>query len=152
MIGHISFLLCGITVGVVFLSAQEKSAPKPFTVAEVTIPEMRTAMESKRITSRELVAMYLVSIGLHEDRLETLLLPGLSGAAVAAKLGYPTVVVPLGMVPNAPTPAFPAGFEAKPAPFGVSFTGMACSEARLLHRAFAFEQAAKRRIPPPAFP
>src|SRR5215469_1365880 len=101
MIGYISFLLWGITVGAVFLSAQEKSATKPFTVAEATIPEMRTAMESKRITSRELVALYLVRIGLHEDRLETLLLPGLSGVAIASKLGYLTVIVPLGMVPNA---------------------------------------------------
>jgi hypothetical protein len=29
---------------------------------------------------------------------------------------------------------------------------MACSEPKLLGLAFAFEQAAKRRIPPPAFP
>jgi len=33
------------------------------------------------------------------------------------------VIVPFGMVPNAPTPPFPAGFDAKPQPFGVSFTG-----------------------------
>ena len=44
--------------------------------------------------------------------------------------------------------AFPTGFNAKPAPFGVSFTGMACSEPRLLELAYAFEQATKRRVPP----
>jgi amidase len=60
------------------------------------------------------------------------------------------VIVPFGMVPNAPETPFPDGFEAKPAPFGVSFTGMACSEPRLLALAYAFEQATKRRVPPPS--
>jgi hypothetical protein len=32
----------------------------------------------------------------------------------------------------------------------VSFTGMACSEPRLLELAFAFEQASLRRVAPPA--
>ena len=63
--------------------------------------------------------------------------------------GYPTVIVPFGMVPNAPTPPFPEGFDAKPAPYGVSFAGLACSEPRLLGLAYAFEQATKRRVPPP---
>ena len=66
--------------------------------------------------------------------------------------GYPTVIVPFALVPNAPTPAFPAGFNAKPTPFGVSFTGMACSEPRLIELAYAFEQATKKRVPPPLFP
>ena len=48
--------------------------------------------------------------------------------------------------------AFPAGFDAKPQPFGVSFTGMACSEPRLIELAYAFEQATKKRVPPPLFP
>jgi amidase len=46
----------------------------------------------------------------------------------------------------------PAGFEAKPTPFGVSFTGGACSEPRLVGLAYAFEQATKRRIPPVSTP
>ena len=54
--------------------------------------------------------------------------------------------------PNAPTPAFPDGFNAKPAPFGVGFTGAACSEPRLIELAYAFEQATKRRVPPPGLP
>jgi amidase len=74
------------------------------------------------------------------------------GAAIAAKPGYPTVIVPFGMIPNAPAPAFPDGFDAKPAPFGVSFTGTACSESRLIELAYAFEHATKRRMAPPAFP
>ena len=62
--------------------------------------------------------------------------PGASGAAIAAKPGYPTVIVPFGCVPNAPTPPFPDGFNARPIPFGVSFTGMACSEPRLIELAY----------------
>jgi len=86
------------------------------------------------------------------ERLDAIVFPGSSGAAIAAKPGYPTVIVPFGMIPDAPTPAFPDGFNAKPAPYGVSFTGMACSEGRLLELAFAFEQATKRRVAPPGAP
>jgi len=55
-------------------------------------------------------------------------------------------------VPNAPTPVLPAGFDAKPAPFGVTFTASACAEPRLIALAYAFEQASKRRAPPPDMP
>ena len=68
-------------------------------------------------------------------------------------------MVPFGFVPNAPVaggnapaPAFPAGFDPKPSPYGVSLTGLACSEPRLLELAYSFEQATKRRVPPPATP
>ena len=87
--------------------------------------------------------------------LDALLFPGGSGAGIAAKPGYPTVIVPFGTVPERarqPGSAFPEGFDARPAPFGVSFTGMACSEPRLLELAYAFEQATKRRVPPPSVP
>jgi amidase len=77
------------------------------------------------------------------------LFPGANGAAIAAKPGYPTVIVPFGRVPNTLTPALPAAFDAQPVPFGVSFTGVACSEPRLIELAYAFEQATKRRVPPP---
>jgi len=86
------------------------------------------------------------------QRLDAILFPGASGAAIAARPGYPTVIVPFALVPNAPTPPLPEGFDAKPAPFGVSFTGMACSEPRLIELAYAFEQATKKRVPPPGAP
>jgi len=89
---------------------------------------------------------------MQSNRLDALLFPGANGAAIAAKPGYPTVIVPFGTVPNAPTPPFPDGFHAKPAPFGVSFTGRACSEPRLIELAFGFEQATKRRRPPQPVP
>ena len=82
----------------------------------------------------------------------TILTPGGAGAGLAARAGYPIIVVPFGMVPNAPTPAFPAGFDAKPAPFGVGFTGTACSEPRLIELAYAFEQATRKRVRPPDLP
>ena len=56
------------------------------------------------------------------------------------------MIVPFGTVPN--TVGMPAGFDAKPSPFGVGFTGGACSEPRLIELAYAFEQATKRRVPP----
>jgi amidase len=83
--------------------------------------------------------------------LDALLLPAMN-YDMAARAGYPTVIVPFGFVPNVPTPPFPDGFSAKPSPFGVNFTGMACSEPRLIELAYAFEQATKRRVPPPDFP
>ena len=86
------------------------------------------------------------------QNLDALLFPGSGGASIAARPGYPTVIVPFAMVPNAPTPAFPEAFNAKPTPFGVSFTGMACSEPTLLKLAYAFEQATKKRVPPASTP
>jgi amidase len=89
---------------------------------------------------------------MKKHQLDALLFPGPSSAAIAAKPGYPTVIVPFGLVPNAPTPPFPESFAAKQAPYGVSFTGMACSEPRLIELAYAFEQATRRRVPPPSAP
>ncbi|MGQ0701854.1 MAG: amidase family protein, partial [Gemmatimonadales bacterium] len=85
-------------------------------------------------------------------RLDALLFPGGNGAAIAARPGYPTVIVPFGTIPNGDPANFPAGFDPKPQPFGVAFTGMGCSEPRLIALAYAFEQATKRRAPPPLFP
>jgi amidase len=89
---------------------------------------------------------------LTANRLDAIITPGGSGAGLAARAGYPIIVVPFGTVPNAPTPAFPPRFDARPAPFGVGFTGTACSEPRLIEIAYAFEQATKRRVPPASTP
>jgi amidase len=96
-----------------------------------------------------------IDAALKAHKLDALLFPGVSGASIAAKPGYPTVTVPFAMVPNTPAggaPAFPQGFDPKPAPYGVSFTGTACSEPKLIELAYAFEQATRRRQPPPQFP
>jgi amidase len=96
---------------------------------------------------------------MRAHKLDALLFPAVSGSALAAKPGYPTVSVPFGFVPNAPGstpgpggPAFPDGFDAKPAPYGVSFSAGACSEPKLIEVAYAFEQATKKRLRPPQFP
>jgi len=89
---------------------------------------------------------------MKSERLDALLFPAGSGAAISAKPGYPTVLVAFGMVAHARSPAFPTGFDAKRAPFGVSFAGMSCSEPRLIELAYAFEHATKRRVPPGSTP
>ena len=86
---------------------------------------------------------------LRAHKLDAIFTPGGSGAGLAARAGYPIIVVPFGTVPNQPGTAFPSGFNARPSPYGVGFTGAACSEPRLIALAFAFEQATKRRVPPP---
>jgi len=96
-----------------------------------------------------------IDAAMKKYQLDALLFPGPGSAAIAAKPGYPTVIVPFGLVPNAPTPPaqpFPEGFAARPSPFGVGFTGMSCSEPRLIELAYAFEQATKRRVPPSSAP
>ena len=85
-------------------------------------------------------------------KLDAILFPGSSGSGTAARPGYPSVIVPFAVLPNEPMPPFPAGFNAKPGPYGVSFSGPACSEPRLIALAYAFEQATKRRVPPPTTP
>ena len=89
---------------------------------------------------------------MKQNNLDALLFAGAGGASIAARPGYPTVIVPFGTVPNAPNPPLPEGFDAKPQPLGVSFAGMACSEPRLIALAYAFEQATHRRVAPALFP
>ena len=119
---------------------------------EMDVDRDRTRYEADRARERRLAAAHGIDEAMKSHRLDALLFPGANGAALAARPGYPTVIVPFAAVPNAPTPGFPAGFRARPAPFGVSFTGMACSEPRLLALAYAFEQATHRRVAPLAFP
>jgi amidase len=89
---------------------------------------------------------------LKAHQLDAIITPGSSGARIAATAGYPIIAVPFGMVANAPQQPFPAGFNARPAPFGVGFVGAQCSEARLIEIAYAFEQATKKRVTPEMFP
>jgi amidase len=117
---------------------------------EVDLDADRTRYQADRAKDIELAGTSGIDAALKEHGLDALLFPGATGAAIAAKPGYPTVIVPFGLVPNAPTPPFPDGFNALPAPFGVSFTGTSCSEPRLIELGYAFEQATKRRVAPSA--
>jgi amidase len=83
---------------------------------------------------------------------DALLFAGARGADIAARPGYPSITVPFGFIPNAPTPPFPPGFNAKDAPLGMTFAGKACSEPTLVRLAYGFEQTTHKRFAPPLFP
>jgi amidase len=88
-----------------------------------------------------------IDAALKAHKLDAIFTPGGSGAGMAARAGYPIIVVPFGTVP-ANAASYPAGFDPQPSPYGVGFSGTACSEPRLIALAYAFEQATKRRVPP----
>jgi amidase len=119
---------------------------------EMDVEKDKARYEADRAKDLRLSAAHGIDEVMKAERLDALLFPGGGGAGIAAKPGYPTVIVPFALLPNAPTPPFPPGFNAKPGPFGVSFTGMACSEPKLLELAYSFEQATKKRVPPSAVP
>jgi amidase len=108
----------------------------------------RAAYEADRARDLRLNGEHGIDEVIEALELDALLFPGTSSAGLAARPGYPTVIVPFGFVPNTNGPDFPEGFEPRPAPFGVGFTGQACSEPRLIELAYAFEQVTKRRVPP----
>ncbi len=133
---------------------------------EMDVAADKARYEADRAKDLAITATNGIDAAMKANNLDALLFPGPTGAAIAAKPGYPTVIVPFAMIPNAPgtgtgggrppaagqNNAFPEGFNAKPQPFGVSFTGMACSEPKLLQLAYGFEQATRRRVPPPSTP
>ncbi|MCM2257267.1 MAG: amidase family protein [Vicinamibacteria bacterium] len=122
---------------------------------EMDVRMDRARYEADRAKDLRLSATEGLDAAFAAHQLDAMLFAGTFGAGIAAKPGYPTVIVPFGTAPNAPpanapaSAAFPAGFDPKPSPVGVSFTGLACSEPRLIALAYAFEQATKRRVPPP---
>jgi amidase len=76
-------------------------------------------------------------------KLDAVLFPSTAGAGIAAKAGYPSVQVPVGMVSDI------GKIKTPPYPMGATFTGRAWSEAKLLRLAYAFEEATKARVLPP---
>jgi amidase len=81
---------------------------------------------------------------MNEHKLDAVLFPGATGAAIAAKAGYPSVMVPAGFVSGAD------GKDTPGYPLGVTFAGCAWSEHKLLRLAYAYEQASNMRKPPPS--
>jgi amidase len=106
---------------------------------EMDVATDRARYEGDRAKDIELTATHGIDEVMKAYKLDALLFPGPAGANIAARPGYPSVIVPFNL-PEDPTPS------------GVTFTGMACSEPRLIELGYAFEQATKRRVPPPAFP
>jgi amidase len=79
-------------------------------------------------------------------KLDAVVFPGVAGSAIAAKPGYPSVQVPAGFI---------SGVDKKDTPdypLGLTFTGRAWSEHKLLRLAYAYEQATNARKPPPGLP
>lgn len=83
---------------------------------------------------------------MNQHKLDAVLFPGATGAAIAAKAGYPSVMVPAGFVSGAD------GKDTPDYPLGVSFAGRAWSEHKLLRLAYAYEQASHMRKAPPGLP
>jgi amidase len=77
-----------------------------------------------------------------EDDFDALLNPG---SGTPARAGYPSIVVPGGFLP-------PDGDVINDRPSGVTFSGPAFSEGRLISLGYAFEQATKYRRPPDSAP
>jgi amidase len=122
---------------------------------EIDLQGDKARYEADRRKDITLSATNGLDAALKTSRLDALLFPGVSSANIAARTGYPSVTVPYGFVPvpqGTGANAFPTGFNPKPAPFNVTFTGTACSEPKLIELAFAFEQATKKRHAPPSFP
>jgi amidase len=122
---------------------------------EMDLQTDRARYEADRRKDILLSATNGIDAALKANRLDALLFPSVSSAGIGARPGYPTVTVPYGFVPvpmGTGATAFPEGFDPRPAPFNVSFTGTACSEPKLIELAFAFEQATKKRSTPPLFP
>ena len=119
---------------------------------EMDLEADRARYEADRAKDLALAGANGIDAVMKAHQLDAILFPGGTGANIVARPGYPTVIVPFGMVRNVPVPPtpspFPDGFEPRPAPFGVSFSGMACSEPRLIELGYGFEQATKRRMPP----
>ena len=138
---------------------------------EMSVGADRARYQADRDKDIRLSATEGIDAAMKANQLDALLFPGTSGASIAAKPGYPTVFVPYGFAEPASgrgtaagpagagaTPAggaggrgesaYPEGFNPKPSPTGVSFTGMACGEPKLIEIAYAFEQATRKRVPP----
>jgi amidase len=118
--------------------------------------EMDLALDAIRYTQDRakdilLTATNGIDAVMTTQNLDALLFGGASSAGLAARPGYPTVVVPFGFAPNTPA-GLPADFNPLPQPFGISFTGSAFDEPTLIKLAYAFEQATRRRHSPPSAP
>jgi len=122
---------------------------------EMNLQADRERYEADRRKDIRLSATNGIDAALTANKLDALFFPGVSSAGIGARPGYPSVTVPWAFAPvtggQGPN-AFPPGFDPKPSPFNVTFTGTACSEPKLIELAYAFEQATKKRAAPPLFP
>lgn len=74
--GPAAVAVLALSVAASPLGAQTRGrgpATPPFTVVEASIPEIRAALASGRITSRQLVEQYLTRMALYEDKLNAII-------------------------------------------------------------------------------
>lgn len=85
--------------------------------------------------NRFLAAEQGINATLKELGADAIILPQDFGCNVGAAAGFPAITVPF-------------GYTAAHEPFGITFSGMAFSEPKLIEYAYAFEQAVKGRKKP----
>jgi amidase len=101
--------------------------------------------EYKSARAMDLLAAKTRGMDAYMDRhdLDAVLFPGSVGSGIAAKAGYPSVMVPAGFISEAD------GKDTPDYPLGKMFAGRAWSEHKLLRLAYALEQTSQMRKPPP---
>jgi len=116
----------------------------------VDLEKDKAKYEKHRAEDLELTRQQGLDAALTAHKLDAIMFPESGGANMATKAGYPIVVVPFGMVINYAEGA--KGAQDKVRPYGVSFVAGHCEDPKLLGIAYAFEQATKKRVPPPHVP
>jgi amidase len=121
---------------------------------EMDVQQDRARYEADRAKDVSLAGDRGFKAAIDAHKLDALLFPGWNISNLAARPGFPEIVVPIGVVPAsaAASSPFPAGFDPKPSPYSAAFVGLPCSEPRLIEIAYAFELATKRRVPPASTP
>jgi amidase len=119
---------------------------------EMDVAQDKARYEADRARDVTLAGDRGFKAAIDDHRLDALLFPGWNVSNLAARPGYPEIVVPIGTVPSAGgaggTNPYPPGFAPKPSPYSAGFVGLPCSEPKLIAIAYAFEQLTKRRVPP----
>ena len=124
---------------------------------EMDVDRDRERYEADRKKDIRLAGTNGIDAAMKAGNLDALLFPGSSGAAIAARPGYPTVIVPFGMVPNVPsTPVHPARPRTRfhPAsirsrnPMGSASPECPAASRSSFNSGYAFEQATKKRVAP----
>ena len=118
-----------------------------FLAAEATRGDL-SELEYRSARAMDLLAAKERGLDAYLSRhdLDAVVFPGSAGAAIAAKAGYPSVLVPAGFVDRV------GDRETPDYPLGLTFAGRAWSEAKLLRLAYAYEQASNARRMPQGLP
>ncbi len=112
-----------------------------------------TAAEAKNLDRSEDIAQYVgdratdlrlakeegIDFLIEQYNLDAILFPATRGAAIGAKAGYPSIIVP-------------GGYLSDGAPYGVTLLGTAYSEPTLISLGYSYEQASMNRIFPTSTP